>query len=160
MGVFALQVIDMQGRRGMIGKTLEKFMYQIDIKLTNSSAWVFNSIFDPGPAGKIDHDTRQGFIQRNVGMPITHDAFFIAQGLAIRLAKRYTYILDGMVVVNMQVTAGFNFKINKAMAGYLIEHMFEKWDPGFKTGLASAIQVNRNTDLSFQCVPGDGGNSI
>ena len=49
---------------------------------------------------------------------------------------------------------------DESMAGYLIKHMIEKGNPGFKTGLTSTIQINGNTDLSFQRISGDGSNAI
>ena len=64
------------------------------------------------------------------------------------------------MIVDMPITAGTDIKIDQAMTSNLIEHMIEKGNPGFKIGLAAAIQVNANLYLGFQRISADCGNAI
>ena len=51
------QVIDVQGNQGMVDEALEKFVNQVDIKLTDTGARVTGLVFQSGPAGTVQHHT-------------------------------------------------------------------------------------------------------
>ena len=85
-------------------------------------------------------------------MAVTADAFFVANCLGNRLTQGNTYVFDGMVCIDVEITFGFNFKINQAMARHLIKHVIKKWNPGVKRGFAGAIKIDTDFDASFQRV--------
>jgi hypothetical protein len=67
----------------------------------------------------------------------------------------YADILDRMMIIYMQVAAGRNFQVKRAMTGNLLEHMLEKRNSGIEMRPAAAIQVKHYADLGFQGIPTD-----
>lgn len=57
MRIVTAQVIDMQRDQRVIDESLKELMGQIDIELTNHGASKRHVEFQPGAAGKINHDT-------------------------------------------------------------------------------------------------------
>ena len=56
-----------------------------------------------GPAGEVDDDPRQRLVERRVGMGEALDAAPFAQRLVERLAERQRGVLDGVVVVDLEI---------------------------------------------------------
>ena len=75
--IFTAQIVNMQGHVRVINETLKELMGQVHIERTDHGAFERHMEFKSGTTGKIDHDSRQGFVQRHIGMAITAYAFFI-----------------------------------------------------------------------------------
>lgn len=142
----------MQGYSGMIDKTAEKFQQQVDVKITDPCPWEINSIPDPRTPGEIYHDPGKRLIQRNIGMTIAYDPLFVANGSGEGLAQGNAHILDRVMRIDLQITVGLHLYINLAVPRNLIQHMFQKRDPGFKRALALPVQVHGNGNTGFQGV--------
>ena len=56
-----------------------------------------------GPAGNVERSAGQGLVHRQIGMSVARDAALIAQRLRDRLAKRNAAILDGVMLIDVQV---------------------------------------------------------
>ena len=76
------------------------------------------------------------------------------------LAKTNRDIFHRVVVVDMQISVGRDFEVERAMPCYLLQHMFEKRDPGIKFRVSASIQVQCDIDLGFQRVATDIGTTI
>src|SRR5690606_29794329 len=93
MRVDAAQVGDMQGGRRMVHEALEELDGEVHIELTDHGAGERHVEVQSRAAGKVDDDTRQGFVQRYIGMPIPADAGLVAESLGKSLAKRDADVL-------------------------------------------------------------------
>jgi hypothetical protein len=81
---------------------------------------------------------------------IARDAAHLAQRLAQRLADGDANILDGVVLVDMQIALGLRTVMSiRRMARQLIEHMVEEADAGGDIELAGAVEIQRYRDLGF-----------
>ncbi|MCY1282374.1 hypothetical protein D9M70_312100 [compost metagenome] len=89
-------------------------------------------------------------------MAVAADALLVADGLGEGLAEGDADVLDGMVVVDMQVALALDVQVDQAVAGDLVHHVLEEGNPGIEAGLARSIQVDGNLDLGFQGVARDG----
>src|SRR5699024_10738825 len=140
VGVGASQGVDVQGHQRVIGKALEEFLEQVNVKTTDSSAGKRHVHGQTRAPREVDHYARQRFIQRDIGMVIAGHAFFVADGLGESLAEGDTNIFHSVVIVDVGVAVAFDIKVDQAMTGDLIEHMLEKRHAYGEAGLASAIQ--------------------
>ena len=60
-------------------------------------------VFQPRPAGKVDHHAGKCLIQRHISVPVTADALLVADRLRERLPQRNTDVFRAVVVVDMLV---------------------------------------------------------
>src|SRR5882672_662318 len=88
VGVVAAQVVDVQRHLGVIDEALEKLVHQVDIELADQGARELDVVFEPGPAGEVDHHARQRLVERHVGVAEAAYARLVADRLGERLAER------------------------------------------------------------------------
>lgn|SRR5690554_720341 len=153
--VFALQVVDVQGRLGVIHKALEEFAGQVDVKVADTGAGEGHVVVQPRTTGEINHDPGEGFVERNVGMPIAAQAGLIAQCGGKGLAKRDADVFDRVVVVNMGIAVTVDVKVDQAVAGNLVEHVIQKWHAGVDALAAGAVEIDGYTYAGFVRVAGN-----
>src|ERR1035437_3546688 len=85
MCIVPVQIVNVQAYLGVIDETLEKFMDEVDVEIPNQGTNIFHPILQTRATGKIHHHSRQGLIQRNIGMTIAHDAPLVANRFCDRL---------------------------------------------------------------------------
>ena len=86
MRVFATEIVDMQRYFCVIDESLKKFTNQIQIEGAGRGAHEWNLKFQIGASREIDHDSGQGFIQRNISMAVTADTALVADSLCQSLS--------------------------------------------------------------------------
>ena len=106
MRIAAGQVVDVQGHHGMIDKTLEKFIDQIDVEFADAGAYEFDVKFHAGASREVHHHARQCFIQRHISMTVTAQALLVPDRLRECLSKGDADILNRMVGIDMQIPLG------------------------------------------------------
>jgi hypothetical protein len=157
MRIRTAQIVDVQRHTRVIDEALEKFVKQIDIKIAHATARKIDMHFQTGATGKIDHHTRQRFIERHIGMAVTANTFFIAHRLRKRLPQCDANIFYCVVIIDMHIALRSHIEINQAVARNLVQHMLQKWHWRFKVGFAGAIEIDSNLNLRFQRVALDTG---
>ena len=153
--VATLQVVDVQGGRRVIDETLKKLANQVDVELADARAQKFNPVLEPGTAGKIDDHARQGFVQRHVGVPVTHNALLVTERLLESLAEGNADVLNAVVIVDVQIAFRFNLEIEATVTGDLLEHVLEERNPGIETGFSAAVEIELDADLRLQRIAAD-----
>ena len=92
----------------MIDEAVEKFAKQIDIEVTNMRAGKRNVHMKSWTTRQINHRARQWLIEWRIKMPVTTDAFFIAQCFIERLSKRDTRIFNTVVIIDKGIASTFD----------------------------------------------------
>ena len=82
-------------------------------------------------------------------MTIPANAFFVADRLKQCLAERDADILNGMMVVNVQVALCLYIQINQTVTGDLIQHVIEKRNAGCKILATGTVQIDCDMNLRF-----------
>src|SRR5215217_2493346 len=100
----------------------------------------------PGPATKINRRLCQTVVHWQA-KTISFQAQFIAYRLRKSLTQSNTGILNGMVLINMQVAIRFDAQVYTTMTGNLVQHVVKEIQPCVDVRLTRPIQVNINTDL-------------
>lgn len=90
-------------------------------------------------------------------MTVTIEAALVAPGFGQCLAQRDADILDSVMRVDLQITLGFDFKVDQAMTRHLIEHVIEKRYAGGELAQSAAIQVKADADLRLQRIANNFG---
>ena len=62
------------------------------------------------------------------------------------MSEHNSGILDGMVLVDMQIALGMHRKIECAVLAYLREHMVEKSHSRMDIGMAVAVKIDLDGD--------------
>jgi len=126
MRIVSTQIIDMQSHACMIDEALEELVKEVDVEVTNPGPREGDIENKPWPPREIDDDTRQRFVQRNVGVAIPPHAHLVSHRLSKRLPDGDSDVLDRVVSVNFQITVGSNIQIDQSMSDHLIEHVIEE----------------------------------
>src|SRR3546814_9487700 len=78
------------------------------------------------PRRNVERDARQRLVHRAQRVAVAADAALVAQRLGDRLAHRDAGILDGMMLVDMEIAHRLHVEIDQRMSRELFEHMIEK----------------------------------
>ena len=111
--------------------------------------------FQPGTPGEVDHDARQGLVQRHVAVAVTGQALLVAPGLGQRLTDGDADILDRVVGVDMEVADGLHIEVDQPVAGDLVEHVIEEGHAGGEFPLSGAIEIETHGNLRLQGITDD-----
>jgi hypothetical protein len=66
-----------------------------------------------------------------------------------RLTERDASVLDGVVVVYVQVALGLDRHVDQRMARKLVQHMVEEADARRNIGFSRAVDLDRYGDIGF-----------
>ena len=124
MGHSDLEVVDVQGNQGMIYETLEELEHQLRIKATDHAGGKLDLANQPGPAGEIDHHTRQGARQAAHSVAIAGQSLLVANGLGKGLASAIP-TSSTVWCPSMQIALCLDLDVEGAMACNLLEHVVE-----------------------------------
>jgi len=150
--VVALEVIDVDGDQRVIDESLEEFMHQIEVELTHHGPRPFTLEKKAGPAGEIDHHPRQGLIEWYIGVSVPTDCALVSDRLGKGLAEGDPNILDGVMPIDMEITAGPDLKVDQAVTRNLIEHVVKEWKTRVEGSFARAIKPNGHLNLRLRGV--------
>ena len=90
--------------------------------------------------------SRQRLVHGKVDRGVAGDAAPLAERLGDRLAERDAGVLDGVVVVDVQVALGLDRHVDQRMARQLLQHMVEEADAGGDVEAAGAVDIDGDRD--------------
>jgi len=82
-------------------------------------------------------------------MPVTPNAFLVADGARHRLTQGDSDVLDRVMSVDLQVALCPNIEIEHRVARDLVEHVIEKRNAGREGRPSAAVDIDRKGDLSL-----------
>ena len=145
----------MQGHHAVVDDAVEEFFKQVNVKTSDEGAGEVDVVDESWSAGEVDDNAAQGFVERNVGMTVTADAGFAAQGLFQGLTEYDADVFYGVVVVDVQIAFAGDVEVDHAVTGDLGKHMLKEGDAGVEAVLSGAVEVEAEGDLGFAGVAGD-----
>src|SRR5579863_650586 len=102
-----------------------------------------------GATSKINRGERKRFIHRHQKVAGAQNASFSAERQAEGFTQRDPDILDGVVLIYVEITPGVNFEIKRAVAGKQLEHVIEEAYAGRDAVPAMAIHAQLQPDARF-----------
>ena len=79
----------------------------------------------------------------------TQNAALRAQRLLDRLAKRDAHVFHGVVLVHIEIAAGFQLEVKRSMSGNQVHHVIEEADSRSDARLSAPIQIEFQPDIGF-----------
>ncbi len=104
-------------------------------------------------AAEIDRRHRQRFVHRHHEVASPIDALAIAKRLADRFAQRDADVLDGVVLIDVEIAGGVDRQIEGAVPRHEIEHVVEEADAGTVVEPAPPVERERQRDRRFRRLP-------
>jgi hypothetical protein len=98
---------------------------------------------------KIHRYQGQSFVHGHNGVAHAGDAPAVAQRLGQGPAQNNADILNGVVLVNVQVACSPHLQIKASVPGQGMQHMIQKADAGIDLCLAGAVQIEDYFYISF-----------
>ena len=111
------------------------------------------------PPRKVERRPDQRVVHREVARPIAPDAALVAERLRQRPPERDADVLDGVMVVDLEVALGADVQVDHRMPRQLVEHMVEEADAGLAVVLAAAVEVDPHRQRRLGGRPADLGPS-
>src|SRR5262249_40933159 len=87
--------------------------------------------------------------KRHAGRRIAPHALLTAHRLVERLAQANPHVLDGVMIVDVEIPRGMYFEVEKPVPRYHAEHVVEERDAGVNGVDAIAIEVKRYPNVGF-----------
>src|SRR5262249_61172251 len=106
-------------------------------------------------AAEVDRDDRERLVHRHHEVAGAVDALARAERLRDRLAECDAEILDGMVLIDVEIAGRVDPEIEGAVAGDELQHVIEKPDAGPHVVPALALEAEPQGNLRFRRSPID-----
>jgi hypothetical protein len=149
MPVFAMEQVNMQGQTGVENKGSKKLFRQRGIEGSDFCLGQGHLIVQIGPIGKISADPGKGFIHGNIGMTVAANTRFVAKRLLKSHPQTDSQILDGVMIVDLDITMRGDFQIKETVNSKQGKHVIQKTDTGMNGGSAHAIKGEDQLDIGF-----------
>jgi hypothetical protein len=82
-------------------------------------------------------------------VPVASNAGFVSDRLSQRLPEADSDIFNRMMLINMQIAFGYNFKIKLAVVRQYLEHVIEKANSCGNVCGATPVERNGDSDVGF-----------
>ena len=102
------------------------------------------------PAAEIDRRDRQRLVHRHDEVAGAVDAPPVAERLRHRLAERDAEILDGVMLIDVEIAARVDRQVERAVPREQLQHVIEKADAGAHVVPALAVERERQRDLRLR----------
>jgi hypothetical protein len=87
-------------------------------------------VYQRGPSSEIHRNDRERFIHRKHEIAGAVNAFPIAQRFGEKLAYDDTYILHGVMLIDVKISRGRKLEIERAVLREEFQHVIEETDAG------------------------------
>ena len=144
----------MQVHHSCIADGIEKLPRHLHIHAAAALPGKAGIIHKVRAAAQVHSTQRQRLIHGQQAAAIAHQPALVAQGFLDGGAQGNAHILNGVVAVDLQIAAALHGQIKQAVTGKPVQHVVKKADAGVQVGLACAVQVDGQGDLSLPRVAG------
>ena len=124
MLVFALS-LDVQVHLGSVAQALKEVEEHLCGHLANFFTMELSIPYQPGTASKVEGHLAEAVVHGQ-GVAITLYAPLVAKGPGYTLTYGSGCILNGVVLIDIEVTVGLYGQVYLAMLAYLFEHVVEE----------------------------------
>src|SRR6267143_5438171 len=149
MIIDSVKGLDVERDPGIHDESLKPLIDQLGIKAPYLVAAERRPKHQQGAPRHVDCDACQRLIHRHMDIRVAADASHVAKRLSHRLSERNADILGSMVMVDMQVTGGFDSDVDAGVPGKEVEHVIKKADSGRNRCNSAAVKIDCNRDVGF-----------
>ena len=98
-------------------------------------------------SGEIDDRARQGLVEREVEATRAGDSLAVAERLVDGAPERDPGVLDGVVLVDLQVALAVDPQVERGVLRQRLQHVIEKGDPGRDLRVSAAVQLDGDVQI-------------
>src|SRR5208337_304254 len=99
------------------------------------------------PPAQIDRTGDQRLVHRQREMAVAANSGPIAQGLTYGQPQADADVLDGVMLIDVQVALGLDNQVNGGMLGQEREHVIEEADASRDLAAAAAVEIDFKPDI-------------
>ena len=130
MGVVSVQYRRMKIDARVGDKCLKKLVNEVGIKSPDDRSREGDVEVEICTPRDVDDDTGKRVVERSISVSESLDSKIVTQCISKPGAKSNPYVLDEMVLIDMQVARRLNVETEPSVGRKRLEHMIEKTDPG------------------------------
>src|SRR5277367_1599494 len=132
---------------GGLREALEKVLCQFGFEIANALGAYLAATHAIGAASQIDRCSCEGFVHGHQEIPGAQDASLCTERLEHRFSERDARVLDGVVLIDVEIAFGCERQIEGPVACNEIEHVVEKADSGGDARVTSPIEIQTDADV-------------
>lgn len=129
--IFSVERFDMQVASGMFGERVPEVLDHLDGKVSHPITVEICLVMQIKAPGQINGRPGKGVVHRYVCVPEAANESFVAQRFPKSVSQRDGHILDGVVLVYMQIAVTEGLQPESSVFCEQIEHVVQKPDACF-----------------------------
>lgn len=124
---------------------------QFAIELTDLPMWELGMKRESDSPAEINRGGHQRFVHWQGKVAVTKDAAFITNGFCKCLPQANANILDGVMLVDVEIAFGLNLEVEQTVLGKQLQHVVKEPDSRLNRGTTLSVQIQIQLDLRFTC---------
>ena len=138
-------------------KSLKEICHQFGLQVAHQPRAHLGIDSEGSASAQIDGCNCKSLVHRHQEVSGAQNAALVAKGAIEGLAQRDAHVLDGMVLVNVEVSIAFEFQVECAVAGEELQHVIEEANAGGDLVLAAAFDGEMDGDTRLGGIALDDG---
>src|SRR5256885_2904495 len=138
---------DVERELGVERECAEELLQEIEIEVGDARACDRHLEDEERPPRHVHRRRDERLVHRDERGPEPHDPPLVAEGLVDRLAQHDADVLDGMVLVDLDVTLRLDGEVHETVLRPGLQHVAEERDRRLHLRGAGAVEVELERDL-------------
>jgi len=156
MTVGAMVQHQVQVHQSVAGNSRPEFLNQLRIEVTDLFRQELDPIHKRHSPAEIYGGCYERFFHRKCEMPVATDPRLVTDGLIQGSAKTNANVFHCMVLINVQIARRLDVQIKQSMSSEQRQHVIKETDASGNLRFSTAIEIDRQLNLSFSRVAFDG----
>ena len=135
-------------------------MDQLDVEVADLRLLDAHVVDEERATGQVDDARHERLVERHRRLAEAPDAGLVAERLAKRLAERQPDVLDGVVVVDVEVARRLEREVEEPVAREYLEHVVQERDAGLHLVAPAPVDVQLESDVRLLGAPFDRGRPL
>src|SRR5271166_5994435 len=130
-------------------EAVEEVSHKFCLEIANQTGPDLGINHGGAASAKIDGDNAQSFVHRHHEISRAQDAALATQRLGEGFAERNADVLNGVVLVHVEIAVRLQLQVERAVARNQLQHMVEKTDSAADLGATVAFDGQRDANVGF-----------
>ena len=140
--------LDVEVHLCRVAQTLEEVLEHLGRHFAHLLTMELGVPDEPWTASEIQCHLAEAVVHRQT-ITISLDASLVAQRLEQAFAQGNARVLDGVVLVHVEVALGVDGEVHHAVLAYLLQHVVEEAESGRDVAFAASVEVHLDVDVGF-----------
>jgi len=146
---------DMEVASHFVRKCLKEFLEELDVEIADKGDRWICLVNQISAIAQIKRHANESLIHGKKEKTVPLDSGLVTQSFPEGLAQANAHVFDQMVIVYLDISFGFDGKVEESMPGKKGQHMIEKRDSRRNFSFSRAIKREFYLDLGFLRISAD-----